>query len=138
MGSPYDQPVELVFAATRNTQADLKFLPVRSIETRGIAQAVSFIEANIDDELNLPLLAKISAMSVHHFARRFKETVGVSPHTYVVRRRIDRARHMLLCGKSRLADVAAACGFSSQAHLTTVFRRELGVTPGEYRRAFRL
>ena len=102
---------------------------------RGIAYAIDFIEANIDQDLDLPSLAKVSAMSVYHFARCFKRVVGVSPHAYVVRRRIHRAKYLLQCATNRLVDVSIACGFSSQAHFTTAFRRDSGVTPGEYRRA---
>lgn len=111
--------------------------PTGVLPTRGIAHAVDFIEANVHRDLDLSSLAKVAAMSVYHFARQFRETVGISPHAYVVRRRIARARYMLQRGRNRLTDVAAACGFSSQAHLATVFRRQLGVTPGEYRHAVR-
>jgi len=103
----------------------------------GIARAVDYIEAHIDQDLSLTALAAESAMSVYHFARRFKQTVGLSPHAYVVSRRVRRAQEMLRQGKSTLAQVAAACGFSSQAHLTTLFRRQLGVTPGKYQRPHR-
>lgn len=106
----------------------------RCFGSRGISQAVDFIDANIDQSLELHLLAKVSAMSVFHFARRFKEAVGLSPHRYVMNRRVHRACQMLQCGRVRLADLALTCGFSSQAHFTTAFRREFGVTPGEYRR----
>jgi AraC family transcriptional regulator len=73
-------------------------------------------------------------MSTYDFARRFKKTVGVSPHAYVLSRRIARARAMLTRSESNLAHVALACGFANQSHLTTMFSRALGVTPGGYRR----
>ncbi|MNL85512.1 Exoenzyme S synthesis regulatory protein ExsA [compost metagenome] len=73
-------------------------------------------------------------MSTYHFARRFQETVGMSPHSYVLGRRIERAGALLRRRDVPLVDIALACGFSSQSHLTTVFRRCLGLTPGEYRR----
>src|SRR5262249_14049567 len=107
-----------------------------AIPSRGLAHVVDFVEANIDQDLPLSSLARVAAMSVYHFARRFKETAGMSPHAYVVMRRIRRAQRMLERGKGRLADVAAACGFSSQAHFTTTFQRGIGVPPGAYRRAF--
>jgi len=105
------------------------------IPGRGIALAVDYIEANLDQDLRLISLAKISGMSTYHFARRFKETVRVSPHAYIVARRILRAQDMLKRDSRSLADVATACGFASQAHFTTAFQRNLGVTPGRYRRA---
>jgi AraC family transcriptional regulator len=105
------------------------------IPGRGIARVVDYIEAGIDQDRRLSSLASVAAMSVYHFARSFKETVGVSPHAYVLSRRILRARAMLSRSESGLADVALACGFSSQSRLTTAFRRGLGVTPGFYRRS---
>jgi len=75
-------------------------------------------------------------MSSYHFARRFKETVSMSPHAYVLARRVRRAQERLKLGASNLAEVAAACGFSSQAHLTSAFKGRLGITPGQYRRSF--
>ena len=69
-------------------------------------------------------------MSVFHFAKRFRETVGVSPHAYVLHRRVRRAGQMLRRDRSSLAEIAAACGFASQAHFTTAFRRDVGITPG--------
>lgn len=104
------------------------------ISALGIARVVDYIEASIDRDLDLASLASVASMSVYHFAHRFRETIGMSPHAYVLCRRIRRAQEMLIRGRSSLTQVSAACGFSSQAHLTAVFRRRLGVTPGEYRR----
>ncbi len=96
---------------------------------------IDYIEAGLDQDLDLASLANVAAMSLYHFARRFKETVGMSPHAYVLSRRIRRAQAML--GDRRggnLECVAAACGFSSQAHLSTAFRHRFGITPSAYRR----
>src|SRR6185369_4232699 len=105
------------------------------IPARCVARVVDYIEGSIDEDLRLCQLANVAAMSVYHFARRFRETVGVSPHAYVLSRRLDRARGMLRHREITLAQVAAACGFSSQAQLTTTFLNAFGVTPGKYRRA---
>jgi transcriptional regulator GlxA family with amidase domain len=93
------------------------------------------IEANLDQDLRLETLVKVSAMSIYHFARRFRDTVGMSPHAYVVVRRIRRAQHMIKHMRSSLNAVATACGFSSQPHFTTAFQCILGVSPDEYRRS---
>jgi AraC family transcriptional regulator len=98
-----------------------------------MARVIDYIEAGIDQDLRLPALADVAAMSMYDFARRFRTTLGTSPHAYVLSRRIAWARAMLT-GRENLAHVALACGFSSQSHLTTVFRQSLGVTPGAYRR----
>jgi AraC family transcriptional regulator len=104
------------------------------IPARGIARVVDYIEDCIDQDLRLTSLANIAGMSMYHFARRFHETVGISPHAYVLARRVVRARAMLSRSDDRLAHIALACGFSSQSHFTSAFHRGVGVTPGEFRR----
>lgn len=116
--------------ASRHSHPSLGRIPARSV-----ARVVDYIEGSIDQDLRLGQLASVAAMSVYHFARRFRETVGVSPHAYVLSRRLDRARGMLRQREITLAQIAAACGFSSQAHLTTTFLNAFGATPGKYRRA---
>jgi AraC family transcriptional regulator len=115
--------------ANRHSHPSLGKIPARSV-----ARVVDYIESSLDQDLRLGQLANVAAMSVYHFARRFRETVGVSPHAYVLSRRLDRARGMLRNREVALAQVAAACGFSSQAHLTTSFLNAFGATPGKYRR----
>ena len=101
-----------------------------------LAHVIDCVEARVDQDLRLASLASVAAMSVYHFARRFKETVGMSPHAYVLSRRLDRAQQMLRRRDRSLADIAVACGFSSQAHFTTAFRSAFGATPDKYRRSF--
>lgn len=105
------------------------------IPGRSIARVVDYIEASIDQDLRLGSLAAVAAMSPYHFARRFKETVGTTPHAYVLWRRVERARSLLGVPGNSLAHVAVASGFSSQSHLTTAFQNALGVTPDRYRRS---
>lgn len=107
--------------------------PIGKIPARGVAHVVDYVEAGIDADLRLAALADVAGMSVYHFARGFTETVGVSPHAYVLKRRLERAKHMLR-RDGNLAQVSMDCGFANQAHFTTAFRRAVGVTPGEYRR----
>jgi AraC family transcriptional regulator len=104
------------------------------IPVRAVAGVIDYIEAHIDRDLDLSSLAGVAGMSTYHFAHRFKETLGVSPHAYVLARRVGRARGMLRQNEVALSQVALACGFSSQAHFTTAFLRHVGMTPGQYRR----
>jgi AraC family transcriptional regulator len=105
------------------------------IPGRAVARVVDYIEASIDQDLRLAALASVGGMSSYHFARRFKATVGMTPHAYVLARRVRRAQELLKSGAGNLADVAAACGFSSQAHLTTAFVTTFDVTPCKYRQS---
>jgi AraC family transcriptional regulator len=74
-------------------------------------------------------------MSTYQLARRFKESKGLPPHQYVLRRRIERARELLRQPETTVLDVALACGFSSQSHFASAFRLFTGLTPRRYRDA---
>jgi AraC family transcriptional regulator len=88
-----------------------------------------FIQSNLAEPLDLGSLAAVVGYSRFHFARAFQAAVGVSPHRYVVRRRLQRARTLLRIGKDSLAQIAAATGFSDQSHLSNWIRRVYGATP---------
>jgi len=94
---------------------------------------LSYIDANIDADLSLEALAGLSGVLTHQFARAFKNKVGEPPHHYVLNCRIKAARELLNTTAHPIADIAYATGFSSQSHMTTTFRREIGVTPAQLR-----
>ncbi|WP_152053225.1 helix-turn-helix transcriptional regulator [Tautonia marina] len=78
-------------------------------------------------------LADLVGLSPYHFLRQFKRVVGETPHQYLIHLRIERAKGMLETGCLSIADIALQSGFSSQSHLTTFFRRQVGLTPKAYR-----
>ena len=92
-----------------------------------------FIEARLESTISVADLANLADMSVFHFAHCFKQTTGMAPHQYVLRRRIKRARHLLLNPRLSVADVALRCGFSQQSHFSETFRRLVGTSPRLYR-----
>jgi AraC family transcriptional regulator len=93
----------------------------------------TFVNQNLASNLSLTDIASLVQMGPCHFARAFKESTGLSPHQYVLRRRIDRAVEMLKNERSSLAGIAYDLGFSSQGHFTTVFRKFTGTQPTNYR-----
>jgi|SRR5271166_1770875 len=93
----------------------------------------TFVNDNLASSLSLTDIASLVQMGPCHFARAFKESTGLSPHQYVLRRRIDRAVEMLKDERSSLAGIAYDLGFSSQGHFTTVFRKFTGTQPSSYR-----
>jgi AraC-like DNA-binding protein len=94
------------------------------------------IEDRIDRRLTVEELATIAGLSTAHFAREFKRATQETPHAFVLRVRLERARQLLLHGSS-IADAAHRCGFSDQAHLSRAFRERFGVTPGVFARTSR-
>jgi len=94
-----------------------------------------YIEEHLDDNLSLTALAEVAALSPHHFSRSFKHAIGIGPHRYVTQRRIQRAKQLLRQTRRPIASIAESVGLVNQSHLSVVFRRETGVTPGQFRAA---
>ncbi len=93
-----------------------------------------FVEASLEQGIMVEDLAGIAELSPFHFTRMFQQSIGLSPHQYVLSRRIAKAKELLGERDPSLANVAQECGFSSQSHLTTRFRRATGMTPNSFRR----
>jgi AraC family transcriptional regulator len=93
-----------------------------------------YLDENLERNISLEELAGVVRLSVFHFTRKFRTEFGCPPHTYLMRKRIERAKAQLAKGNIPLKVVAASSGFSDQSHMTRLFRRLLGVTPAEYRR----
>jgi AraC-like DNA-binding protein len=96
--------------------------------------AKEMISAHLDGNLPLQRVAEVCGLSTSHFAHAFRRTVGVAPHRWLLRRRVERAIDMLGGGRDSLSDIALACGFSDQSHFTRVFRRATGHSPGGWKR----
>jgi len=94
-----------------------------------------YVEAHLDEDLSLTVLADIACLSPYHFSRSFKEAARVGPQRYVIQRRLERAKNLLRRTHEPLALIAQEAGFADQSHLTSIFRREMGVTPGRFRAA---
>ena len=94
-----------------------------------------YVEAHLDDDLSLTVLADISCLSPYHFSRSFKQAIGMGPQRYVMERRIERAKTLMRRTHQPLASIALEAGFTDQSHLTSVFRRATEMTPGRFRAA---
>ena len=96
-----------------------------------------YIDSHLNENIDLEILAALSGLSLHYFARAFKQSTGIPPYGYVLRRRLDKARELLVRTDVPLADIALATGFSDQSHLARHFRQTIGVSPGIFRRSHR-
>jgi len=92
-----------------------------------------YVETHISESIDLAALAAIAGLSLYHFARAFKQSAGVTPHHYLVQRRVERAQEMLARTELSLSEIALAAGFSDQSHFARHFRQMLGRTPGQFR-----
>jgi AraC family transcriptional regulator len=96
----------------------------------------AFIADNYGSDLSLAELASVAGMSPFHFAREFKRTTGTTPHQYLIKFRIERAKALLAESEVPLVEVGFRSGFSHQSHFTRLFRRVTGTTPHSYRLMF--
>jgi AraC family transcriptional regulator len=95
-----------------------------------------FVHAKIEDDLTLCEMAQSVDLSAAYFSRMFRKSTGESPHQFLLRQRVERAKEMLRSADARVMDVAVACGFKSQQHFAQVFRHLCGASPTEYRQEF--
>lgn len=93
----------------------------------------AYIRSNLDKEITLKALAKITSMSESNFSRRFKSSLGITPYQFVLHERLEEAKHLLRNMDMSLVHIAAATGFSSQSHFSTVFKKSTRLTPLQYR-----
>ncbi|MEO1131547.1 MAG: AraC family transcriptional regulator [Cyanobacteria bacterium J06639_1] len=97
-----------------------------------IQPAIDFIEASLTDDFSLDELAAIAGLSKFHFSRLFKQALGLSPHQYVIQRRVERAAIALRRGENTILQVAHHFGFADQSHFTRAFKKVKGVTPKQF------
>jgi AraC family transcriptional regulator len=107
--------------------------PVGVLDRRTIDRVTEYVDADLAATITLDRMADVAALSPFHFARAFKATTGLAPHRFVTARRLEAAKVALLTSNVSVVRVAHQVGFSNVSHFRRVFRRELGVTPGQLR-----
>jgi AraC family transcriptional regulator len=93
-----------------------------------------YLREQLDQPLYVEDLADQVSLSVSHFCRAFKESYGATPHMHIIGLRLELAQRLMLTTADPLSDIALACGMADQSHLSKLFRREVGETPGAWRR----
>jgi AraC-like DNA-binding protein len=114
-------------------------LPVQALNVRGALSEAQcrrltrHVEERLGEDLQLTELAQLCGVGLRHFSSLFRNAYGMTPHRFVVSRRLERGAALLSTSNLDIAEVALVVGFSSQSHFTTAFRRQHGVTPASYR-----
>jgi AraC-like DNA-binding protein len=129
---------ELVHRASELLEAEVRRL-TRDQQTGKLAPwqvrtATTFIDQNSDRNLQVRDVAAAVRLSPSYFSHAFKESFGQSAKSYIIERRITRAKHLMLTTRDTLAHIALACGFSDQAHFCRTFGGLIGQTPSRWRR----
>lgn len=122
--------------ACKLANLDVGTLPPEALSPVMLKTITQTIESRLADGLLVSDLADLAGLSRSHFTRAFRAATGQSPQDFIISRKLSRARAMLSESTRPLADIAADSGFSSQPHLTRMFRSRLGLTPMQYRAAF--
>ncbi|MGF9692487.1 AraC family transcriptional regulator [Rhizobium sp. 0TCS1.26] len=125
----------LLRPATRESRPESR----RPISLGGLApwqvnRVTRLIEERIAGSISLDELAQAAKLSTSYFSAAFKVSFGISPHSYILSRRVEHAKHRMLHSNSPLCEIALDCGMADQAHLSRVFRRVTGTTPSAWRR----
>src|SRR3984885_15454364 len=126
--------------ASHILQAEIERCSGASGSTRGglaawqILRVRAYIDNNLHRTIHIRDLSTVARRSKAHFSRKFKLAVGESPHAYVVRRRLERACHLMMTSAEPLSEIALSVGFSDQAHLCRLFRQAFGQSPANWRR----
>jgi AraC family transcriptional regulator len=111
-------------------------LPIRGgLAAWQVRRAKEILSANLDGRVPLKEVARACGLSMSYFSRAFSRSMGAAPHKWLLTLRVEAAKEKLRDSRLSLLDVALACGFADQSHLTQVFTRIVGVSPGAWRRA---
>lgn len=120
----------------QNEAADETGRNVRSLQKWRLKRVLQYVDEQLGEKISLQDLATVAGLSRMHFAAQFRAAMGMRPHEYLLKRRIERAEEMLKQAEVSLVDVALTVGFQTQAHFTTVFKRFAGDTPYQWRSAW--
>lgn len=98
-----------------------------------ILQALFYIEQNIENKIRLEDLCEFVGYSVYHFSRLFKNEVGMSPYEYIIKFRLDLAKHLLITTNLPIKEVSKKCGYTNEINFYNIFKKNFGLTPRNYR-----
>jgi len=101
-----------------------------------LRQALNYINDNLHQDIKIANVSALLGMSPYYFCRLFTQSIGISPHQYLIQRRLERAKLLLKKTDLSITEITAEIGFSSQSHFITLFKKQLGTTPLQYRKEF--
>jgi AraC family transcriptional regulator len=135
-GRLYGESLSLALAAYVSGRYSTALLNARppkgGLSRRQLERVLDYVHANLGSDLSLTELAAVARLSPQYSTDAFRNSVGVTPHQYVMRERVGEAKCLLAKGRMSVAEVALTVGFASQSHFTDLFRRAVGTTPKRY------
>lgn len=104
-------------------------------KSNAIIQAIFYIEQNVSNKITLDELCEFVGYSVFHFSRLFKKEVGIPPYEYIIKFRLDLAKHLLITTTDTVREIARKCGYTSEVNFYNVFKKSTSLTPIQFRKA---
>ncbi len=104
-----------------------------SAQTPKIDRMLTYINEHLNEDLTLTELSAEFGMSYYHLCRFFKLSIGMTPHKYLVQKRVERAKQLLAVPSYSILDITVECGFANPSHFAKCFSQQLGVSPKQYR-----
>ena len=132
-GETVGAAIALYLARHYSTRSEGPSQAAGGLDDLSLNRVLEYIYANLGCDLHLKELADVVNLSTFHFAKQFKRSTGCSPHQYVLQRRLERAKELLRNPHISLSEVSLRAGFADQSHLSSVFRRFVGLTPSRFR-----
>jgi AraC family transcriptional regulator len=126
--------IHLIRHYTTTVPGKIRFYP-GGLSYKSLEQVLEYIHFHLDRSIQLSDLATIADISQYHFIRMFQHSTGMTPHQYLLRQRIERAKQ-LLKNKQTISEVAYQCGFSSQSHFGYHFKKALGISPKQFQKQY--
>jgi AraC family transcriptional regulator len=108
--------------------------PSRGLPPWQVRRVTAYMTERLDQDIGLKELAELTSLSRSHFCTAFRQATGRTPHEWLTRFRLERARELLCDPKNRITDIALAVGYQTASAFTSAFRRHTGATPSGYRR----
>ena len=98
-----------------------------------VLQALFYIESNVESKIRLSDLCEFVGYSVYHFSRLFKNEVGMSPYQYIIKFRLDLAKHLLITTSLPVREISRKCGYANEVNFYNIFKKNFDITPRKYR-----
>ena len=97
-----------------------------------LKQAVEYINEHLSENVSLDAISAELGISQYYLCRLFKQSIGITPHAYLIQQRVERSKQLLKAKEGRILDIAIACGFANPSHFARCFRRQIGISPKEF------
>jgi AraC family transcriptional regulator len=98
-----------------------------------LKQALEYMNAHLSENVSLASVSEEVEISQFHFCRLFKQSTGMTPHTYLIQQRVERAKQLLKRKEGTMLDIAIECGFANPSHFAKHFRKHTGISPKQFR-----